>query len=572
VVVNSTLEDSARILIVDDDRTMRLLLRHALERDGYSVEEAGDGLEALALFTTCDPDIVLMDAAMPEMDGFLACESLQDVPGGKDTPVLMITGLDDDASVERAFAAGASDYITKPVNWAVLRQRVRRMVNERRAERHVNFLAYHDSLTGLPNRTLFIERLEHHIARARRGGAQIAVLFMDLDGFKLINDSLGHDVGDLLLKAVSDRLTSVLRESDTVARLGGDEFTAIVSDVDSEGQISTAARRVLAELTAPVVVNGQEVFVGASIGIAVYPNDGHDVRTLLRSADMAMYRAKELGRNNYQFYTPDMGDRVLARMSLESSVRRALDRKEFTVFYQPIIDLASGQIRSLEALVRWLHPELGLVPPADFIPLAEETGLIIPLGAWIFEHVCEQVAAWRDAGISPPPIAVNMSSRQLNDNDLVETMRAAMRAHRLEPGSMTLELTENSVMQNLNTSVDMLRSLRELGLALAIDDFGTGYSSLSYLTRLPIDTLKIDRSFVQHVPGSAENNAIVEAVIALAHSLRFQVVAEGVEEEAQLEYLRNIGCDAVQGYLCGRPAGAADTLTLLQHKRVGVAA
>jgi diguanylate cyclase (GGDEF)-like protein len=572
VVVKSTLEDNARILIVDDDRTMRLLLRHALERDGYSVEEASDGLEALALFSTCDPDIVLMDAAMPEMDGFSACQSLQDVPGGKDTPVLMITGLDDDASVERAFSSGASDYITKPVNWAVLRQRVRRMVNERRAERHVNFLAYHDSLTGLPNRTLFIERLEHHIARARRGGVQIAVLFMDLDGFKLINDSLGHDVGDLLLKAVSDRLTSVLRESDTVARLGGDEFTAIVSDVDSEGQISAAARRVLAELTSPVVVNGQEVFVGVSIGIAVYPNDGRDVRTLLRSADMAMYRAKESGRNNYQFYTPDMGDRVLARMSLESSVRRALDRKEFTVFYQPIIDLASGQIRSLEALVRWVHPELGLVPPADFIPLAEESGLIIPLGAWIFDHVCEQVAAWRDAGISPPPIAVNVSSRQLNDHDLVETVRATMHAHRLEAGTVTLELTENSVMQNFSTSVDMLRSLRELGLALAIDDFGTGYSSLSYLTRLPIDTLKIDRSFVQHLPGSAENSAIVEAVIALAHSLRFQVVAEGVEEKAQLEYLRSIGCDAVQGFLCGRPVSAAETLTLLQHKRVGAAA
>lgn len=566
------LKDNARILVVDDDRTMRLLLRHALERDGYEVEEANDGVQALAQFEKCEPDIVLMDGAMPALDGFAACASLQRLPGGSETPVLMITGLNDDASVERAFASGATDYITKPVNWAVLRQRVRRMVNERRAERHVNFLAYHDSLTGLPNRTLFVERLEQSIARARRSDLQTAVMFMDLDGFKHINDTLGHDIGDLLLKAVSDRLTSCLRESDTVARLGGDEFTAIVNDVASEGQIGAAARRVLAEMTAPIVLNGREVFVGASIGIAVFPDDGRDVRTLLRSADMAMYRAKESGRNNYQFYTPDMGDRALVRMSLESSVRRALDRQEFTIFYQPIVDLKSGQLGSLEALVRWQHPELGLVSPADFIPLAEETGLIIPLGEWILKHVCGRIRQWFDAGIHPPRVAINLSSRQLGERELVDTVAKTLERNRLPPSALTFELTENTVMENFESSVDMLHQLREFGVGLAIDDFGTGYSSLSYLTRLPVDILKIDRAFVMNVPGNAEHNAIVEAVIALARSLNFQTIAEGVEEDAQVRYLRSLGCDSVQGFLCGKPASYEDTLVILQARGQLIAA
>ena len=564
--------EKARILVVDDDRTMRLLLRRALERDGYEVLEAPDGVQALTQFQSWSPDIVLMDAAMPELDGFAACADLQRMPNGGETPVLMITGLDDDESVERAFASGATDYITKPVNWAVLRQRVRRMVNERRAEQHVNFLAYHDALTGLPNRSLFIERLERSLARARRNDQMTAVVFLDLDGFKLVNDTLGHDVGDLLLKSIGDRLPACLRESDTVARLGGDEFTAVLNDVESEGQVGAAARRMLSDLSSPVVINGREIFISASVGIAVYPEDGRDVRTLLRSADMAMYRAKEAGRNNYQFYTSDMGDRAVVRMSLESRIRRALDRQEFTIFYQPIVDLESGGIRAFEALIRWQHPELGLVSPAEFIPLAEETGLIIPLGEWVVRNTCRTLREWCDAGLGCPRISINLSSRQLNDHGLVGRLSSILARYEIAPEQLTFELTENSIMQNFESAIPMLQDLRELGAGLAIDDFGTGYSSLSYLTRLPIDILKVDRSFVQKVPDDAEHDAIVEAVVALAKSLRLKVVAEGVETDKQLRYLRALGCDAVQGYLLGRPASEADTRRLIAERAEAAAA
>ncbi|MEM7252168.1 MAG: EAL domain-containing protein [Pseudomonadota bacterium] len=559
------LQNVAKILIVDDDRTMRLLLRHALERDGYDVNEAENGVQALEAFEQEHPDIVLMDAAMPELDGFGACAELQKLPGGRETPVLMITGLDDDESVERAFYSGATDYITKPVNWAVLRQRVRRMVKERRAERHVNYLAYHDPLTGLPNRTMLNDRLERAISRARRQHSKMAILFLDLDGFKLVNDSLGHDIGDLLLRAVADRLASSLRDTDTVARLGGDEFTIILGDVEHEDQIGHAARRVLNQLSRPMDINGREIFVGASIGVAVFPADGRDVRTLLRSADMAMYRAKESGRNNYQFYTSDMADRALTRMSLESSIRRALEREEFVVYYQPLIDTKSGELCAFEALVRWEHAELGVVSPGEFIPLAEEAGLIGRLGQQVLRAVCKQIRAWSDAGLDVVKVAINLSGRQLNDPELVSNVKATLAESNVDPSGIVLELTENTVMQNAEASIEMLDELKSLGIALAIDDFGTGYSSLSYLKRLPIDHLKIDRSFVANVPNDADESAIVQAIVALAHSLRLGVVAEGVEVESQISFLQELGCDTLQGYFFGRPAPAADAEKFLRN-------
>ncbi|MCH9673080.1 MAG: EAL domain-containing protein [Gammaproteobacteria bacterium] len=560
------LEDAAKILIVDDDRTMRLLLRHALERDGYDVNEAGNGVEALSLFGQERPDIILMDAAMPELDGFEACARLQKLGGGADTPVLMITGLDDDESVERAFYSGATDYITKPVNWAVLRQRVRRMVKERRAERHVNYLAYHDSLTGLPNRTKLIERLERAISRARRTDMKMGVLFLDLDGFKLVNDSLGHDIGDLLLRAVADRLAGCLRDTDTVARLGGDEFTVILGEVHSDEQIGRAARRVLEQLAKPIEVGGREIFVGASIGIAVFPSDGKDVRTLLRSADMAMYRAKDSGRNNYQFYTPDMADRALTRMSLESSIRRALEHEDFIVYYQPLIDTSSGTLCAFEALVRWEHAELGVVSPGEFIPLAEDAGLIGRLGELVIRQVCAQIKEWEGEGLDNVKIAINLSGRQFNDPELVNTIKSILTQYGVRPDALVLELTENTVMQNAEASIEMLDELKALGIALAVDDFGTGYSSLSYLKRLPIDHLKIDRSFVSNVPDDADESAIVRAIVALAHSLRLGVVAEGVEEPAQIEFLQELGCDVLQGFYFSKPKPAQEAVEFLRDR------
>ncbi|MCP5155386.1 MAG: EAL domain-containing protein [Ectothiorhodospiraceae bacterium] len=541
------------VLVADDDRVMRRMLRGVLESDGYAVSEVGDGLAMLEACRQFRPDLVLLDAAMPGLDGFAACATLRQVPGAQATPVVMITALDDDASMERALRAGATDYITKPVNWSLLRQRVRRVIQERRADRRAQYLAYHDALTGLGNRAHFMERLEAVLERARSQRQRAAVLYLDLDGFKLINDTLGHDTGDLLLKAVAGRLSGCLRDGDVVARLGGDEFSITLEGVEQRSQASAAANRVLDALAQPVSVNGRELFVGASIGIALFPDDGDDAVTLLKNADTAMYRAKDGGRNTAEFYTSAMGSQVQARVSLESSIRRALESDEFRVFYQPVVDLPSGRLLGFEALVRWQHPELGLVSPGEFVPVAEESGLINPLGLLVLERACRDCRAWQARSQRPVRVAVNLSGRQFAERDLVEVVARTLSRTGLAPTLLELEITENVVMQNTDDSVAMLRELKALGIHLAVDDFGTGYSSLAYLKRLPIDSLKIDRSFVHQIPDDADDSAIVQAVVAMAHSLRLRVVAEGVETVEQAAFLRGIGCDVAQGFLFGRP-------------------
>ena len=556
-------EEQASILIVDDDRNMRTLLKHALEKDGYEVTTAIDGVQGLRLYKESIPDIVLMDAAMPELDGFQACAALRRLPGGDETPVLMITGLNDETSVDRAFDSGASEYITKPFNWAVLRQRVRRLVRERSVEKRVAFLAFNDALTGLPNRTLFQERLEFGLRQARRNQSELALLFLDLDGFKMVNDTLGHDVGDELLKHVAERLLMCLRDSDTVARLGGDEFTAVLTDVGSRERVERAAERVIESLCAPVELAGRELVVGASVGVAMYPDDGTDVRTLLRSADMAMYQAKAEGRNNVRFYTQAVGQAVQTRMSMESSIRTALDKDQFTVFFQPIADLKQGQIQSFEALVRWNHPELGVVSPAEFVPLAEESGLIGALGLRVLRLACMEAKRWDAIADHPINVAVNLSALQFSDRHLVSSFRKIFDEVGIDPARVELEVTENTVMHDVDRSIGMLKEFKDLGVDISIDDFGTGYSSLAYLKKFPLDCLKVDRSFVSTVPGSADDSAIVTAIIAVAHSLRLRVVAEGVEHQSQIEFLRELGCDRVQGYLLGWPRPETDLGDLL---------
>lgn len=570
MLVSEKLDDArghVQILVCDDDRTMRILLRKALEADGYEVTEAHDGHQALRKFKDAAPDIVLMDAAMPALDGFETCSKLRTAAGGEHTPVLMITALNDDESMERAFGAGATDYITKPVNWTILRQRVRRMIGERQAEKRINFLAYHDALTGLPNRTLFMERLEQALIESSRRSCKLALLFLDLDGFKLVNDTLGHDAGDLLLKIVAGRLRRCLREDDTVARLGGDEFTIVLQGIEHNGQPSGAATRVLEALSHPVSVKGREIFVGASIGIAMYPADGRDAVTLLKNADTAMYRAKEHGRNTYQFYTPDMGTQVLVRMSLETSIRRALKRDEFTIHYQPVVDLGSGALVCAEALVRWEHPELGLVPPAQFIGLAEETGLIKPLGRWVLRNACQRARQWQSVSNHPLRVAVNLSGKQFGDHHLVENIHEILQDVGLSPALLELEITENTVMQNSDNAICMIGALKQLGIRVSVDDFGTGYSSLSCLKRLPLDALKVDRSFVGNIPADPDDSAIVKAIVAMAHSLRLGVVAEGVETGEQIDFLRAQGCDLAQGYYVGRPMPGEQFAEMLRAGR-----
>jgi diguanylate cyclase (GGDEF)-like protein len=548
-------EEIAQVLVVDDDRSTRSSLRHTLQRDGFRVEEAADGAQALQMLKRMQPDVILMDAVMPVMDGFTACARVQELPNGRSIPVLMITALEDNNSVERAFAAGASDYIPKPIHFAVLSQRVRRIIEANQAEKRIRHLAYNDLLTGLPNRALFMDQLARRIEQTRVAGEAVAVLFLDLDRFKNVNDTLGHDVGDRLLVAVAQRLRRSVRNADCVARLGGDEFTVVLAEVAGPNAAVAAAQNICRSLSSPFQIDGHDIFVTTSVGISMYPHDATDVGTLLKHADTAMYRAKKTG-SGFQFFEASMEQSISEHVRMENDLRRALERNEFEIYYQPQARVDNGRIIGAEALVRWRHPTRGLVSPADFIPLAEETGLINPIGEWVLRTACAQLQGWIKSGLTPIRMAVNLSVKQLLKKDFSATVELALAETGLPPNLLELEITESTLMENAQDTLEALHRLRNLGLRLSIDDFGTGYSSLSYLKRFPVDIIKIDRSFVRDVPHDADDAAIVTGIVALAHSLRLQVVAEGVETEAQLRFLKEQSCDLLQGYYLSQPVPA----------------
>jgi len=418
-----------------------------------------------------------------------------------------------------------------------------------RYQEQLEYQANYDGLTRLPNRNLLRERLEHAIAR----GKPLAVVFIDLDGFKNVNDSLGHSVGDRLLGVVGERLARRARPSDTVARHGGDEFVIVLTDAVDEKTLIGWMERVRATISEPVWLDGTELYVGCSMGASLFPQDGEDVETLLKKADLAMYRAKDMGRNTFQFYQPEMNTSVGARLNLERRLRRALRDGEFLLHYQPQVDIGTGRIVGMEALVRWLDPEVGLVPPSAFIPVAEESGLIGPLSEWVLREACKQNKAWQDEGLPPARVSVNLSARQFQQRDIAKLVMAILEETGLAPQYLELELTESTIMRNAEEAVTMLNELHALGIGLAIDDFGTGYSSLSYLKRFPVDRLKIDRSFVSDIGASSDDETITSAIIALAHSLHLQVIAEGVETAAQLDFLKERACNEMQGYFFSRP-------------------
>jgi diguanylate cyclase (GGDEF)-like protein/PAS domain S-box-containing protein len=695
------------VLVVDDDVSMRLLTRETLEQAGFRVEEAVDGKAGVAAFERLRPDIVLLDVLMPVLDGFGACAALRKLEGGDHAPVLMMTGLDDSDSINRAYEAGATDFITKPIAWPMLGHRVRyllranrafldlaqsearlanaqriaqlghwewdlrddrvqrsgeiyriiglapealsaahssfldiiypddrplvkdalyaalhrkrpfnvdfrvvrpdgsiRIVHEqaevhfdgngkpagmrgttqditerRRAEEQIRQLGLYDSLTGLPNRQVFKEQLGHAVARADRTGQALVMLSLDLDRFKRINDTLGHEVGDLLLKEVASRLNKSLRQTDYVARhdsnaaghhvarQGGDEFTVLLSELSEAQEATKVARRMLDALSQPFNLGGSEIVMSASIGIAVYRLDGNDADSLLKNADAAMYYAKEQGKNNYQYYNDKMNTSALQKMTLESNLHRALERDEFSLYYQPKVDVRSGSIIGAEALIRWRHPELGLVSPAEFIPMAEESGLIIAIGEWVLNNACAQLRAWHKQGLTPMPVAINLSARQFHQQNIAAMITRVLREHGVDPSLLELEITESTAMRDAEETCATLLGLKALGVRIAIDDFGTGYSSLSYLKRFPIDSLKIDRSFVTDLPGNHDDATIAQAIIIMAHALRLKVIAEGVENEAQLEFLTANGCDEIQGYYFSRPLPAELCTQLLREKR-----
>ncbi|MCR4345776.1 MAG: EAL domain-containing protein [Sulfuricaulis sp.] len=437
---------------------------------------------------------------------------------------------------------------------------VQDVTEHRQVQERLHNLAFYDSLTGLPNRQQINDSLSRAMLEAESRDRLVAVMFLDLDRFKNINDTLGHDVGDALLKEVAVRLKASLRPGDSISRLGGDEFILILGNIAHINDVTRVAQKILDQFIPPFRIAGRDLFASPSIGITLYPFDDNNTENLLKNADTAMYHAKSLGRNNFQFYTAELNARAARQLELETGMRRALEREEFVLHYQPLVNMQSGLIVGMEALLRWQHPECGLIPPMEFIPLAEETGLIVPIGEWVLRTACAQVKVWHATGFPALHVAVNLSSKQLQQKDFAEVVKRALGETGLEPRNLDLELTESLLMQDMESAVAILKELKDLGVMISLDDFGTGYSSLSYLKRFPIDFLKIDRSFVKDIAHDRYGAGIVRAIIVMAHTLGMKVIGEGVETSEQLGYLRNQGCDIIQGYFCSEPL-ATETFT-----------
>ncbi len=552
-----SMNEKSCVLIVDDDRGMRFALRSVVESAGYQVEEVANGAQAIAFCERQIPDLILVDALMPRMDGFVACQKIRRLSGCRTLPVLMVTALDDEQSIEKAFQVGATDYIPKPVHFGLLRQRITRLLQASYTEQRMHQLAYHDSLTELPNRAYFMEHLATVLQNKRADADMLALLFLDLDRFKLVNDTLGHDIGDQLLKAASGRITGCVRSRDLVARLGGDEFTIILEGIGSTDEVARVADKICSVLCEPFFFANREMYISASIGIAMSPANGTDVYTLVKRADMAMFCAKKEG-GNHRFYQTGMGSVVTKRLELESDLRRALENRELELHYQPQLNLDTGRFSGMEVLLRWSHAKHGVIPPAEFIPLAEETGLIVPLGDYVLRSACIRTQQWRKQGYPAMRVAVNLSAIQLEKGKLVGRVAAILDETGLPAELLELEITENTIMKHADGVISVLQGLRDLGVTLAIDDFGTGYSSLSYLRHFPIDVLKIDRSFIPNTGTHPSDVAVISSIISLAQKLRLTVIAEGVETKEQQDFLVSQGCDLVQGNYISQPLPAAE--------------
>jgi diguanylate cyclase (GGDEF)-like protein len=554
------------ILLVEDNRGDARLVQEMLndapttEFEVSHVERLTDAREKIMESGT---GCVLLDLSLPDAMRLEALMQLR--AAAPDVPIVILSGLQDELLAVKAVQEGAQDYLIKGrVDGALLGRSINYAIERKRAEMELAHQAMHDGLTGLPNRTLFMDRLKHAIARADRHEALVGVMFLDLDGFKLINDSLGHDAGDRLLAALADRLREVLRTSDTAARFGGDEFTLVCEDVSSESDVIHIAERILSAVDAPFELENERLFVTASMGIVTTEGRDEDAESLIRDADAAMYRAKERGAS-WELFDDGMRSRMKERMGAETALRKAVAREELRILYQPQVDIRTGEIFGVEALLRWDHPERGLIEPDEFIWLAEETGTITEIGAWMMEQVCLQASRWRAVSLdgSVPQIAVNLSGRQHRDPNLVTIVKRALEESGTEPSTLCLEINESVVMKDVDSALDTLRSLKDLGVKLSIDNFGTGYSSLSCLKRFPVDMLKVDRSFVAGLGHDPEDAAIVAAVISLANSLGLLVIAEGVETAAQAAELRVMGGHAGQGFYYGRPRPSEAIAALL---------
>jgi diguanylate cyclase (GGDEF)-like protein len=560
------------ILVIDDDEQIRSLLKDVLGANA-DCTTVGSAEDALALLKSMNFNLVISDINMGGISGLdLVPLVLEQSP---DTVVVMISGQSTIDFAIEAMRAGAFDYITKPLDLRLVQTAVSRalshhhlLTQKRRYENHledlvkertaeIEHLAYHDGLTNLPNRVLFEDRCTQALAIAERSQNLVAVMMVSIDRFKKVTESLGHAAGDAVLTQAAARLQRCVTGGDTVARFEGEEFALLLTNVAETGDLTEVARAINEVFKAPFHLGGQEVYVTTSVGISLFPFNGEDSSTILRNTVAALYRAKKQGGNNYQFYAADMNAMALKRLALETSMRRAIEHDEFITYYQPVVNLASGAVVGLEALVRWQHPELGLLPPGKFIGLAEDTGLILDIGDFVMRAACAQTRAWQDKRqdkrLDRLRIAVNLSARHFQQKDFLDRLLEILGETRLDPTCLELELTETSIMENTESAMNVLTQLRKLGVRMAIDDFGTGYSSLSYLKHLPIDTVKLDRSFVKGATTDPDDAALVMAIVTLAHNLKLRVIAEGVETEEQAVFLRLLRCDEAQGFLFGKP-------------------
>lgn len=594
-----SLDDKKAIVVlhVDDDMSSLMVAEQVLEDAGFIVFQAENGREALQSFKQNSPDLVIMDALMPVMNGFDAISAIRKMPAGEHIPILMITGLDDPESIARAFDVGATDFQAKPINFFTLPYRMQYMLRAKltadalrysqkqsvNAHEQVHNLAYFDLMTGLANRAQLAERLGQVLSTAKREKHEFALLFLDLDHFKQVNDTLGHDAGDELLKQVSDRLNTVVRDSDsiarldstngeqpfaahTVARLGGDEFVVLLSSIKQADDAAWVSERIAQTISQPYTINDTVVSVTTTIGISVFPADGSDSETLMKHADMAMYHMKEKGRNGYQFYSREIQELALARVSMGTDLKKAIENHELSLEFQPKVDLLDHRIVGVEALARWTHETKGVINPSEFIPVAEETGLILPLGRWVLVAACVQMQRWIVEGHEAFSIAVNCSPVQFERGTIIDDVEHALSFSGLDPRFLEVELTEKLFLKDIDAGIETLRNLKALGVQISIDDFGTGFSSLSYLKRLPVDKLKIDHSFVRELEHDRGDAAIVRAIITLAHNLGLEVIAEGVETEGQLNILERYGCNGAQGYFFSRPLLSSEATEWLAER------